>query len=108
MAFKEINITSPLEMGRAPCWQIRGFKVFQRALTQKSFKYSHRGGVKIDDLTLKTYKGEGNNEAKKKAYGWNIEKGYQKPPKCPLILGACLHFEHLHLKPHVKIKKWRK
>jgi hypothetical protein len=43
--------------------------VFQRALTQKSFKYSHQGGVKIDDLILKTYKGEGNNEAKKKVYG---------------------------------------
>jgi len=108
MGSKEINIMSPLEMGKAPRWQIRGLKVFQRALTQKSFKYSHQGGVKIDDLTLKTYKGEGNNEAKKKAYGWNIERGYQKPLRCPLILGARLHLEHLHLKPHVKKKRWSK
>jgi hypothetical protein len=32
-----------------------------------------------------------NNEAKKKAFGRNIKKNYEKPPKHPLISKVHLH-----------------
>jgi hypothetical protein len=34
-----------------------------------------------------------------------IERGYQKPLEHPLILGACLHVEHPHLKSLTKKNK---
>ncbi len=82
----------------------KGLEAFQRAMTQKSFKYSHQSGVKIDKLTLKTWKGEGNNEKKKKTFGRNIERRYQKPPRCPLISRTCLHVELLHVEFYAKKK----
>jgi hypothetical protein len=39
--------------------------------------YQNQGGIK-NKLILKTWKG-GSNEAKRKASGQNIERGYQKP-----------------------------
>jgi hypothetical protein len=58
--------------------------------TQKSFKNSHHGKVKNNELTLKTKKEKGSNETKEKASKQNIERRYQKPPKHPLILKAPL------------------
>lgn len=55
---------------------------------------------------LKPGKG-GTNETKRKIFGWNIEKGYQKPPIHPLIPRTHLHASH----PHPKLlanKKQRK
>jgi hypothetical protein len=49
-------------------------------------------------------KGE-SNETKRKAFERNIERGYQKPLKCPLILRTCLHAKHLHLEILPKKKK---
>jgi hypothetical protein len=54
-----------------------------------------KGGVKNGELIPKTWKKGGNNEAKMKALGRNNEKGYQKPPRHFVTLGARLHIEHL-------------
>jgi hypothetical protein len=47
----------------------------------------------------------GNNEAKRKAFEQNNEKGYQKPLGNPFILRACLHAEHPYLKHSYKKEK---
>jgi hypothetical protein len=47
----------------------------------------------------------GSNEAKRKAFEQNIEKGYQKSLKHPFILRACLHVEHPYLKHSYKKEK---
>jgi hypothetical protein len=66
MASKEINPMPPTKNGENHLpTDKKGLEAFQRAMTQKSFKYSHQGGVKIDELTLKTWKGEGNDKKKK-------------------------------------------
>jgi hypothetical protein len=63
--------------------------------------------IKTNELTLKTWKGE-KNEAKKKVFERNIEKGYQKPLGHPLILKTHMHVKHLHLKPPTKKKRRKK
>jgi len=59
--------------------------------------------LKIASWLRKPRKG-GSNKGKKKAFRWNIERWYQKPHGCPLILKAHLHVENPHLKPLVKKK----
>jgi hypothetical protein len=58
-------------------------------------------------LIPKTWKG-GSNEAKRKAYGQNIESEYQKPYGHPLISKSRLHIEHLRVKPPTKKKEMKK
>jgi hypothetical protein len=47
----------------------------------------------------------GNNKTKRKAFGKNIEKEYQKPLGHPLTLGTHLHAKILRLKPLTKKMK---
>jgi hypothetical protein len=47
-------------------------------------------------------------QSKKKAFGQNIDRRYQKPPRCHLISRAHLHVKHPCLKPLAKKKKPRK
>jgi len=47
----------------------------------------------------------GNNKAKRKAYGQNIERGYQKPHGHPLISKSRLHIGHLRVKPPTKKRR---
>jgi hypothetical protein len=58
-------------------------------------------------LIPKTWKG-GSNEAKRKAYGENIQRGYQMPHGHPLISKSCFHIEQLHIKPPTKKIKMKK
>jgi hypothetical protein len=58
-------------------------------------------------LILKTWK-RGSNEAKRKAYGQNIERGYQKPHGHLLISKSHLHIEHLRVKPPTKKEEMKK
>jgi hypothetical protein len=75
-----------------------GFKAFQRDQIQKSFKNSHKGGVKNDKLFPKAWKkGEATKQKKR-----NIKRGYQKPPRHTFILGAHLLVEHPCLKHRTK------
>jgi len=47
----------------------------------------------------------GNNEAKRKAFKQNIEKGYQKPHGHPPTSRTHLHAKHFQLKPLAKKMK---
>jgi len=55
------------------------------SLDPKVFQKLHLGQIKNNKITLKTWKG-GSNEAERKGFERNIEKGYQKPLGHPLIL----------------------
>jgi len=55
-------------------------------------------------LILVIWKG-GSNEAKRKAYGQNIERRYQKPYGHPLISKSRLHIEHFSVKLPQKKKR---
>jgi hypothetical protein len=70
----------------------------------KVFKNSHKGGIKNDELFSKASKGGKATKPKEQ----NITRGYQKPLRRTLILGAHLHAEHPCLKrPSQKKKKKR-
>jgi len=70
----------------------------------KVFQKFPLGLSKKQWVDFEKFKG-GNNETKRKAFERNIERGYQKPFKCPLILKTCLHAEHPHLELLPKKKR---
>jgi hypothetical protein len=102
MTFKKVNLMPPLKMRRITDQQSKGPQNTPMNSDPKSFKNSHEGQVKNNEITSKTRKGKGSNETKKKAFMQNIERRYQKPPRHPLILRAHLHAKYLCLKPLTK------
>jgi hypothetical protein len=68
MTYEEINLMPPLKMGSATCrWSRRTSGNSNEHGPKKSFKNSHKGGIKNGELISKIWKGR-NNEAKMKVF----------------------------------------
>jgi hypothetical protein len=76
MTSEKINHMPPLKMGKATCRWIRGALGHYNELVPKSLFLNPKKAELKHRVDSENFKEGGNNEAKRKAFGRNNERGY--------------------------------